>query len=73
MKESIFITCLLISTLLFSNPLLAQVYESQDSTYRIQFDNTSDGDAGNNTRSEDQAGDNILIGNFEAYDIGSGN
>lgn len=73
MKWSIFITCLLISTLLVSNPLLAQFYESQDSTYKIQFDNTSDGYAGNNTRSEDQAGDNILIGSFEAYDIGSGN
>jgi hypothetical protein len=52
---------------------LAQEYNSQDNTYKIIFDDSSSGYSGNDTRSIDQDGDNILIGGLESYDTGYGN
>jgi len=51
----------------------AEVYESQDSTYRLQIDDSGSGFSSNSSNSTDQLNQNILIGGFEAFDTGYGN
>lgn len=74
MLKRILIICFIIAISIGSiGRVLAEESQSQDNTYKINFDDSGSGNTGGETRLEDQDGEMVLIGGFETFDIGYGN
>lgn len=73
MKKLLLVLSVLVLSIIGIGNVYADEATSQDNTYKIIYDDSGSGFAGNSTRSEDQSGENILIGGFEPFDTGYGN